>query len=99
MFKLTNRQYDIAKDTVTVIFPALSALYAALAGIWGLSYSVEVVGTIAAVGTALGLILKVNTTSFAKENTVVPDSQIVALERSPAGVTLAQIAEADKEAA
>ena len=50
---LPNRVYDIIKYIVTIVMPAASVLYVALAGIWGWPYADEVSRTIAAVYTFL----------------------------------------------
>lgn len=91
MFKLSNKQYDVAKDLVTVVLPALATLYATIAGIWGLGFSVEVVGTAAAITTFLGVALKINSSSFKKENTMIHDSDLALLEQSQPGITLSDI--------
>lgn len=92
MIKLSNRQYDSVKTIITIVLPAAATLYATIDTIWNLSYSIEIVGTASAIATFLGAVLKINSVSFAKENTMVPDSQIAELERSPIGVTLSDIA-------
>lgn len=90
---LSNRQYDIAKDIVTLVLPSAATLYAAIAGIWGLPFSVEIVGTAAAIATFLGAVLKINTVKFAKENTVVDNNSLARLEQAPSGFTLSEILE------
>ena len=54
---LKNRSYDRLKWAQRYLFPALGTLYFALAGIWGLSHGEEVLGTMAAITTFLGVIL------------------------------------------
>lgn len=61
---LSNTAYDIAKDVTTLYLPALGTLYFALASIWGLPAPEQVVGTIAAVVTFLGVVLKISTKSY-----------------------------------
>lgn len=51
---MTNKLYDALRFIAELLLPALAALYAALAGIWGLPYAEAIVGTIAAVDTFLG---------------------------------------------
>ncbi|MBQ2396430.1 MAG: phage holin [Bacteroidales bacterium] len=48
------------------VLPAIGTLYFALAGIWGFPYGEEVVGTIAAVDTFLGVILGISTAQYNK---------------------------------
>ena len=50
-------QYDFLKALAQYVLPALATLYVALAGLWGLPYVTEVVGTVTAVDTFLGVIL------------------------------------------
>ena len=44
--------------------PALGTLYFALAGIWGLPYGEQLVGTITAIDTFLGVILGITTAQY-----------------------------------
>lgn len=55
---------NILKNLAQLILPALGTLYFALASIWGFPYGEEVVGTITAIDTFLGVILTMST----KEN-------------------------------
>jgi hypothetical protein len=57
------------KKTTTVVLPAASTLYFALAQIWHLPKAEEVIGTIAAVNTFLGALLHVSTVSYNKSDT------------------------------
>lgn len=52
-YLLPDRIYDIIKHIVTIILPAVSVLYAGLAGIWGWPFADEVTRTIAVVYTFL----------------------------------------------
>jgi len=61
---LSNGAYDVLKRAVTIVLPALSTLYFTLAQIWSLPKSEEVVGTIAAVNTFLGVILGVSSKTY-----------------------------------
>lgn len=54
---VSNRTYNIMKQAAQLILPALGAFYYALAGIWGFPKADEVVGTIVASNTLLGVIL------------------------------------------
>ena len=64
--ELSNRAYDVLKYIAQIVLPALGALYAALAKIWGFPYGEEIVGTIAAVDLFLGAVLKVSTDNYNK---------------------------------
>ena len=66
--KLNNKIYDILKWIAMIVLPALGTLYFTLAGIWGLPYGEQVVGTITALVTALGTILKISTAKYNKNN-------------------------------
>ena len=48
--------------------PALGTLYFALASIWGLPYGEQVVGTVTAIDTFLGVILGISTMQYNKSN-------------------------------
>lgn len=66
---LTNRSYDILKWISMVVLPAVATLYFALAGIWGFPYGEEIVGTITAVDTFLGVILGISNVKYKKNTT------------------------------
>lgn len=61
---LSNVTYDRLKWVALVALPALGALYFALAPLWNLPKAEEVVGTVVAVDTCLGLLLNVATKSY-----------------------------------
>lgn len=63
---LTGKTYDIMKRVAQLYLPALGTLYFAVAGIWGLPSAEEVVGTIVAVDTFLGVILGISSANFDK---------------------------------
>lgn len=54
---MSNKVYDVLKWIALIVLPALGTLYFALAGIWGLPFGEQVVGTITAIDTFLGGIL------------------------------------------
>ena len=64
--KMTNKVYDVLKWVAMYLLPALATLYSALAGIWGFPYGEEVVGTITAIDTFLGVILGISTAQYNK---------------------------------
>ena len=66
-FIMSNKVYDFLKYIAQIVLPALGTLYAALAGIWGFPYGEQIVGTIAAVDTFLGVILKLSSNKYYKE--------------------------------
>ena len=67
--KMSNTTYDILKYIAQYFLPAAGTLYFALAGIWGLPYGEEIVGTITAVDTFLGVLLGLSSASYKKTNT------------------------------
>ena len=54
---MSNSTFDVLKRAAELGLPALGALYFALAQIWGLPYGEQVVGTVAAVNTFVGVIV------------------------------------------
>ena len=64
---MTNKVYDVLNWIAMVFLPALGALYFALADVWALPYGTEVVGTIVAVDTFLGALLKISSTQYNKD--------------------------------
>lgn len=61
---MSNRTYDALKIVAQIVLPALGTLYFALAGIWGLPYGEQIVGTITAVDTFLGAVLKISSDRY-----------------------------------
>lgn len=66
--KFSNKTYDILKWVAQYLLPAVGTLYFALAGIWGFPYGEEIVGTITAVDTFLGVILGISSMQYNKAN-------------------------------
>lgn len=64
--KLSNKTYDVLKWVAMVALPAVGTLYFALAGIWGLPYAEQIVGTITAVDTFLGVMLGISSVQYKK---------------------------------
>ena len=64
--KMTNKVYDILKWIAQFFLPAIGTLYFALAGIWGLPYGEQIVGTITAVDTFLGVLLGISSAQYNK---------------------------------
>ena len=61
---LSNKMYDLLKFLAQILLPALGTLYFTLSGIWGLPSAEQVVGTIVAIDTFLGVILQISTKSY-----------------------------------
>lgn len=68
MMKLNNKVYDVLKWVALILLPALGTLYFALAGIWGFPYAEQIVGTITAIDTFLGVLLGISNSSYKKED-------------------------------
>lgn len=66
IMKMSNKVYDVLKYIAQIALPALGTLYCALSGIWGLPYGEQIVGTIAAVDTCLGVLLKLSSAAYNK---------------------------------
>ena len=66
--KLNDRTYDVLKWIALYLLPAIGTLYFALAGIWGFPYGEEIVGTITAVDTFLGVVLGISSSQYNKED-------------------------------
>ena len=66
--KMSNKTYDTLKWIAMYLIPAIGTLYFALAGIWGLPYGEQIVGTLTAVDTFLGVVLGISTSKYNKAN-------------------------------
>lgn len=64
---MSNKMYDVLKFIAQVLLPALGTLYFALAGIWGFPYGEQIVGTITAIDTFLGICLGISTIQYNKK--------------------------------
>lgn len=65
---MNNKTYDILKYIAQIVLPALGTLYFALAGLWNFPYVEQVVGTISAVDTFLGVLLGISSNNYNKKN-------------------------------
>lgn len=63
---MSNKTYDILKWIAQIVLPAIGTLYFALAGIWGFPYGEQIVGTITAIDTFLGVVLGISTAQYNK---------------------------------
>ena len=66
--KMNNKVYDVLKWIALILLPAIATLYFALSGIWDFPYGEEIVGTITAIDTFLGVILGISTNTYNKSN-------------------------------
>ena len=69
--KMSDKTYNILKWIAMVLLPAIGTLYFALAGIWNFPYGEQIVGTITAVDTFLGVILGISTAQYNKTKDVM----------------------------
>ena len=60
----SNKVYDVLKVITMIVLPAISTLYFAIAEIWHLPASEQVVGTIAAITVFLGSLLKISSNQY-----------------------------------
>lgn len=63
-----NKMYDIVKYVTEIGLPAAGTLYFTLASIWGMPFSEQIVGTIAAVTVFLGVLLGLSRKSYNKSD-------------------------------
>ena len=66
MYIKNAKMYKTLKVIAQIVLPALGTLYFSLAQIWGLPYGEEIVGTITAIDTFLGALLKVCSNNYKK---------------------------------
>lgn len=76
---MSNKLYDILKYVAQIILPACATLYFALAGIWGLPYREEIVGTITAIDAFLGVVLGISNANYKRNEAlnVISDTEEV----------------------
>ncbi len=63
-FLLSDKTYNLVKKLVQVIIPATGALYFALSKIWGLPHGEDVVGSLMAIATFLGVVLGISSAQY-----------------------------------
>lgn len=64
--KLSDKQYDIAKNIITIVMPALITLIAGLGELYGFD-SELIIGTIGLVTVFFGTVLRISTKKIRKE--------------------------------
>lgn len=64
---MSDKVYNILKWIAMYLLPAIGTLYFAIAGIWQLPYGEQIVGTITAADTFLGVILGISTAQYNKK--------------------------------
>lgn len=63
---LPDKWYDILKWVALILCPALSTLYAALAGFWHFPYPEQICGTISAIGLFIGALIQVSSKNYVR---------------------------------
>lgn len=63
---MNDRIYNILKYIAQIFIPAVATLYFTLSTIWGLPYGEEIVGTLTAIDTFLGVLLGISTARYNK---------------------------------
>lgn len=74
--QMSDKVYNILKYIAMIGLPALGTFYFALAGIWGLPYGEQIVGTITAIDTLLGALLGISTATYNKKIKETENSQV-----------------------
>lgn len=72
---MSNKTYDVLKYIALIVLPALGTFYFAIAGIWGLPYAEQIVGTITAIDTLLGALLRISTVKYQKEQENIEEGE------------------------
>lgn len=65
--KFNDKVYDFLKWICIVVLPALAAAYGALANVWGLSFSAEIVTTLNILATFLGALIAISNVEYKKD--------------------------------
>ena len=67
--KLSGSVYEVLKWIGLVCLPAFAWFYGAMAETWGLPYGDQIVTTLNAVGTLIGILIGVSTYNYRKDDT------------------------------
>ncbi len=73
---MSNKMYDILKWIAQILLPACGTLYFALAGIWNFPYGEQIVGTITAIDTFLGVCLGISTINYNNEQAQLKQNEM-----------------------
>ena len=83
---LTEGAYDFFKKAAQIYIPALGTFYFALSTIWGLPFGKEIVGSLMAFDTFLGVCLGISTNNY-DDSGAAHDGEMVAIPKPDGGVT------------
>lgn len=61
---MSNRTYDFLKYIAQIVLPGTATLYFTVAALWGLPKADEVVGTIVAIDTFMGVLLQLSSSKY-----------------------------------
>lgn len=64
--KMSDKLYNVLKWVVMIVMPAAAALYQTLAALWNFPFADQIVGTITALATFLGVCLMISTKNYNK---------------------------------
>ncbi len=64
--KMSNKVYDVLKWVAQIALPALATLCVAVCGIWKLPYTEQIVCTVTAIDTFLGVVLGISSAQYKK---------------------------------
>ena len=81
---MDNKTYDWLKWIAQILLPAIATLYFALASIWGLPYAEQIVGTITAIDTFLGVLLGISTKRYNDLNKIEAELDAILREEKDA---------------
>lgn len=72
---MKQKLYDNLAWIARYLLPALAALWTALARLWGLPYSAEVAGTLAALAVFLNAVLGLSSVGYWREHEITEKEQ------------------------
>lgn len=75
--KFSKDIYDFLKRAALIWLPAFGTLYFTIAGIWGLRNPEQVIGTITAIDTFLGVVLAISSKSYIPPEQVTDGNLVV----------------------
>jgi hypothetical protein len=91
--RFTNKVYDVLKPVALIWLPALATLYFTVAKIWNLPDTENVIGTITAFDTFLGVVLGLSSKAYIPPPAVIsadsrPDGHLVVDDSDPEKTTM-----------
>lgn len=66
--KMSNKVYDTLKWVAQIALPALATLCMAMCSIWNLPYTEQIVGSITAIDTFLGVVIGISNVQYNKHS-------------------------------